>query len=141
MKCQFCNKKLKESWQKAYCSRECSNKANAKRLSRSRKGAGNPMFGKRPWNYKGKHLSSDGYWIITVRDVKGYKGFRKVRLHRYIIEQVLGRRLTIDEDIHHINGIKTDNRLENLEIINHGEHTKLHSHLKKWKEKQERMPR
>lgn len=39
-----------------YCSKKCSNKANAGKLSISRKGKNNPRFGKEPWN-KGKRYS------------------------------------------------------------------------------------
>lgn len=46
--------------------------------------------------------------------------------HRWIMEQHIGRILTTDEVVHHKNGVKTDNRLENLEIIDRAKHTKLH---------------
>lgn len=37
--------------------------------------------------------------------------------HRLIIEKHFGRKLRIDEQVHHINGDKKDNRLENLVVM------------------------
>ena len=49
----------------------------------------------------------------------------------------MGRFLTKEEVVHHINGIKSDNRIENLQLFsNHGEHIKLHElhkDLNHWK--------
>ena len=45
--------------------------------------------------------------------------------HRVVAEQKIGRRLEKNEVVHHINGIRWDNRPENLEVMDRIEHSKL----------------
>lgn len=49
------------------------------------------------------------------------------RQHILVMERSIGRRLTLDEVVHHRNEVKTDNRIENLQLMTNGEHTALHS--------------
>lgn len=56
--------------------------------------------------------------------VKSYG--RLVSQHRYIVEQRIGRKLKGSELVHHINKDHYDNRPENLMIVSHTEHRRLH---------------
>lgn len=46
--------------------------------------------------------------------------------HRKIMEEHIGRKLKPNEVVHHINGNKNDNRIENLQLMTLSEHTRLH---------------
>ena len=62
--------------------------------------------------------------IVTIDGVR-------MQYHRYLMEKYLGRKLDPHrEQIHHKNQIKTDNRIENLEIVSLAEHIKKY-HPKK----------
>lgn len=54
----------------------------------------------------------------------GSRGY--IRRSRYIVECYIGRYLTPNEPVHHINGDKLDDRIENLQVMTHSEHSRLH---------------
>lgn len=77
---------------------------------------------------KRESKTKQGYMVCTI-DAKVNGGTRCV--HRMIMEQYLGRRLLRDEVVHHINGDKSDNRIENLAVMKRSEHISLHHSGKK----------
>lgn len=58
--------------------------------------------------------------------------------HRLIMEQHIGRKLTSDELVHHLNGDKRDNRIDNLQIVTRVEHGRMHQTGKRLPEETKR---
>ena len=66
----------------------------------------------------GEGWMSHGYWCVPVPHELRHltNGETSVGQHRLVMAQHLGRALSPEETVHHKNGIRTDNRLENLEL-------------------------
>jgi len=61
-------------------------------------------------------IDRDGYAHIGVDKSSSYHHKGYIPEHRKVMEDKLGRKLLSNENIHHKNGIRSDNRLENLEL-------------------------
>lgn len=103
-------------------------KEHRKKLSEAKIGKPGPWLGKkRPsmtgennHNYKGGTHSNNGYIRLGTQD-KRYQ-------HRKVMEDYLGRELTREEHVHHIDGNKTNNNIENLMLFaTNSEHQKYHA--------------
>ena len=80
-----------------------------------RRGRGNP-------NWKGgRSLDGRGYYRIWVDDNDFFFPMARkdgyIPEHRLVMAKHLGRCLTRGEIVHHKNGLRTDNRLSNLEVL------------------------
>ncbi len=109
-----------------YCSRKCFQK-NKKG---SFKGKNNPMYGKfakESANWKGgRRLDRMGY-VLIYKPEHPLARQKYIMEHRLIMEKYLKRYLKSSERVHHINGDRKDNCLENLMLFaNHSEHLKHH---------------
>lgn len=75
-------------------------------------GPDNPLF-------FGRKIAAGYVWVWV--DGRGY-----IQEHRLVVERILGRALTTDEVVHHINERRDDNRPENLKVMTRAAHMDEH---------------
>jgi hypothetical protein len=64
----------------------------------------------------GRTIDNDGYILLTKPSHPSAGSRGRIFEHRFVMEEHLGRQLTKQETIHHKNGNRQDNRIENLEL-------------------------
>lgn len=81
-----------------YCSRNCHHAhARAESIGRTK-------------------TTGDGYTVVRQPNHPDAQVGGWVLEHRLVMESIIGRRMFPNENVHHINGVRSDNRPENLEL-------------------------
>jgi len=85
--------------------------------------------------WKGGKTNCNGYVYVCAYNHPNKNASGYVAEHRLVLEEKIGRLLEKWETVHHKNGIRTDNRAENLEILSLSDHMKEHAKTKTRDEK------
>lgn len=128
--CLACGKemRLKPSQSvRVYCTRRCQSDARTKR----------PL----DWPHNGRLARKDSAGYVMVWEPNHPRSPSRQNdgwhpLHRIVMEKALGRYLTTEEQIDHINAVKDDNRIENLQVLSQQAHS-VKTTRDNWKRLQE----
>lgn len=75
-------------------------------------------------------VHSNGYVMVKVSHGQSSQGNGNYRpKHRVVMEQAIGRPLKRHEHVHHVDGDKTNNQLDNLLLLTNYQHNKLNHFL------------
>ena len=71
-----------------------------------------------PWD---RLQENQGYLFFT-------HNYKRIYVHKYMMELYLGHTIPMGTIVHHKNGDKHDNRIENFELLTWAEHARTHYH-------------
>jgi IMP dehydrogenase/GMP reductase len=97
-----------------------------KKISKATKGKSKSFKDGKNLRILDRKISSSGHVLKWVEDEN-----KHVQEHRLIVADALQKHHSQLLEVHHINGIKQDNRIDNLIELNQSEHASLHSQLEK----------
>lgn len=70
-------------------------------------------------DYGAGHLDKQGYKLLSVEG-------EKILEHRFVMQKFIGRKLKESEIVHHVDGNKLNNSIENLQVMDRASHAKEH---------------
>lgn len=116
------------------CSQKCGGISKRGRhhskeaIEKMKKAAAGRYSGQENPNWKGGKVKIMQGYVMIFNSIHPWANNRGYVLeHRLVMEKHIGRYLSPDEVVHHINGIKDDNRIENLELFeSQSEHVIFH---------------
>jgi hypothetical protein len=119
--CAVCNRSVSRLPSRfAYAAAVCSSSCRDELQRRSRQGPDNPRW-------RGGRSVENGYvqlWVGKDHPMSDAQGY--VLEHRLVVSDHIGRPLTADEHVHHVNEQRDDNRVENLQLLTAAEHAQHH---------------
>lgn len=139
---KFCSRQCKDLYQTTLTGEKSPRKgkyhteqAIAKIQKVARKRA-QEFIGEKHPQWKGGSYTNHGYRYVSINMLSAEdqeiawpmvrKGNAYITEHRLVMARSLGRPLEKHESVHHINGNKMDNRIENLELMGASEHSRMH---------------
>lgn len=116
-----------------YCSKNCMYKRDMSNLSKGKEFPERQREGAP--NFQGGRIFRQGYVWILDRNHPRRQSNNYVPEHWLVMEQYIGRYIQKGEVVHHVDGNKTNNDIENLELMTRNEHDRLHAPTKRFWEK------
>jgi endogenous inhibitor of DNA gyrase (YacG/DUF329 family) len=118
--CPICKKEFAsyKKRERIHCSKKCwsISKIGIPISEEARRKSSISQTGPKNHMWKGgKHINYGGYMVV-YKPEHPFASRKYIMEHRVVMEKILGRYLEPFEIIHHKNGIKTDNRPENLQL-------------------------
>ena len=138
---KYCSKVCYWESLKTHPSHMLGKKHSPEAIEKMRRAQMGKSKGKRNPLYKGRYRDKKGYCYVHLEELTAKermvarqmisKGKQHILIHRLKMAMKLKRPLLRDEVVHHLNGIKDDNRIGNLELHNPAEHSKTYHQIYK----------